>query len=164
MAKKTTLVKKPSKRDIAPNALMDFVLPENPCGSQSPSVQTPREQLTVASTDGGELLLGVERRKGERRQNEQRRSGVRGHWEERRILDRRQREYSMFGKPMSEAAEELLPNPPDSPDVPLEVIISRSELRILAEQEQLERERKAQRKAARKTASKTDKRRKKASE
>lgn len=44
-----------------------------------------------------EWSVATDRRSGERRSVEQRRGGVRGQWEERRMFDRRRREYSIFG-------------------------------------------------------------------
>jgi len=62
---------------------------------------------------------------------------------------------------MDSSEEQAVPNPPDLPDVPFELLISPNEIRILEEQEQVKQERKAQEQAAAKTASKAHKRRKK---
>lgn len=48
-------------------------------------------------------------REGERRQNTQRRGGLRGEWEERRLFDRRDREYSIFGKRIGGEVEDIAP-------------------------------------------------------
>ncbi len=68
------------------------------------------------------------------RAEEDRRAGLRGHWEERRLLDRRKRAYSMFGKALH-SDEQAPPNPTHLPKIALEEIISPAEIRILNEEE-----------------------------
>ena len=99
-----------------------------------------------AESPESETLMIGERRQRERRSNEQRRSGARGVWEDRRLFDRRHREYSIFGKRIDGADESNEANPLHLPDVPLSEIISPAELRILEEQAELEETQKPERK------------------
>ncbi len=126
---------KPIKYVIEDNVLTDYVLPE-PLATTPPTEQSlPTIPVPVEGAP-----FGVERRKGERRQNDDRREGLRGHWEERRMFDRRSREYSIFGKRLDGADDHNEANPLALAEVPLSEIISPAELRIFAEQEEEERQ------------------------
>jgi hypothetical protein len=81
-----------------------------------------------------EAPVAGQRRQGERRQNEERREGARGLWEERRLLDRREREYSLFGKRMDGDDNETdIANVPNVED---EQLLSATEIEIFREQDQ----------------------------
>ena len=76
-----------------------------------------------------------EMRQAERRRNGQRREGVRGLWEERRLFDRRRREYSMFGKRFDGSDDEET-DVSKVPDVADELLISPAEIEIFRQQDE----------------------------
>ena len=76
-----------------------------------------------------------EMRQAERRRNGQRREGVRGLWEERRLFDRRGREYSMFGKRFDGSDDEET-DVSKVPDVADELLISPAEIEIFRQQDE----------------------------
>lgn len=139
------MLRKPRKIDTSSeeDVLTDFVLPE-PSDTTPPTQQSlPAIPLPVEGTP-----FGIERRNGERRQSVDRRVGLRGHWEDRRMFDRRYREYSIFGKRLDGADERKEANPLALAEVPLSEIISPAELRILAEEEHEANKKRSKRGAA----------------
>lgn len=94
----------------------------------------------IPNTDAlssGALSSG-DRRESQRRQADQRREGLRGEWEDRRLFDRRKREYSMFGKRL-DGIDDVETDISKVPDVPNELLLRASELEIFAEQDEAER-------------------------
>lgn len=65
------------------------------------SMETAETKALPASV----LPAEVDRRKGERRGTGERRDGLRGLWDDRRLYDRRRREYSIFGNKLGDETE-----------------------------------------------------------
>lgn len=99
----------------------------------------PEENNFSEQAAGSDQQRPVEQRQGERRQAGSRREGVRGLWEERRLFDRRKREYSMFGKRFDGSDDEEI-DVSKVPEVADELLISPAEIEIFREQEEAEQE------------------------
>lgn len=92
------------------------------------SEATPTE---AAPTEAAPIIQAVtaEMRQAERRRNQLRREGVRGLWEERRLFDRRERKYSIFGKRF-DGSDDDETDISKVPDVEDEQLISPEEIEI----------------------------------
>lgn len=115
--------------------LEDYTLPET-----FATMDETGDNQTEARNESA--LRGGDRRQGERRQSENRREGIRGAWEERRLFDRREREYSMFGKRF-DGSDEGETDIRKIPDVAPELLISSAEIEIFREQDEQETQAKA---------------------
>ncbi len=111
---------------------MQYKREENVAGETLSEVENPNAKTPENTEPIGDM------RRGERRQNTQRRDGLRGLWEERRLFDRRAREYSMFGKRFDGSDDEEI-DISKVPDVEDELLLSPTEIEIFEEQDEAER-------------------------